>query len=93
MGRSPRAKPDRLPEKLAQIRAGLGLSQNEMLVRLGLGETRNRTAVSNYELGTAEPPLPIILEYARLAGICTDILLDDALDLPDKLPARPKHTR
>lgn len=91
MGRSPRPKPDRLPGKLAQIRAALGLSQNEMLVRLGLGGKRNRTAVSNYELGTGEPPLPIILEYARLAGVCTDVLLDDKLDLPDKLPAKPKH--
>ncbi len=91
MGRSPRAKPDRLPEKLAQIRAALGLSQNEMLVKLGLGGKRIRTAVSNYELGNSEPPLPIILRYARLAGVCTDVLLDDELDLPVKLPAKPKH--
>lgn len=93
MGRSPRPKPARLPEKLLQIRLALGLSQNEMLVRLGLGEKLYRTAVSGYELGTSEPPLPVILSYARLAGICTDVLLDDELDLPAKLPATPKHNR
>jgi transcriptional regulator with XRE-family HTH domain len=91
MGRSARPKPERLPEKLLQIRMALGLSQNEMLVRLGLGEKLYRTAVSGYELGTSEPPLPVILEYARLAGICTDVLLDDELDLPARLPAKPKH--
>jgi transcriptional regulator with XRE-family HTH domain len=91
MGRSPRPKPARLPEKLLQIRLALGLSQNEMLVRLGLGEKLYRTAVSGYELGTSEPPLPVILKYARLAGICTDVLLDDELNLPVKLPAKPKH--
>lgn len=92
MGRAPRPKPARLPEKLLQIRSALGLSQNEMLVRLGLGEKLYRTAVSGYELGTSEPPLPVILQYARLAGVCTDVLLDDDLDLPAKLPAQAKHS-
>jgi hypothetical protein len=25
------------------------------------------------------------------AGVCVDVLIDDELDLPDKLPAKPKH--
>lgn len=91
MGRSARPKPKRLPEKLLRIREGLGLSQNEMLTRLGLKEKLLRAAVSGYELGNIEPPLPVILQYARAAGICTDLLLDDELDLPAKLPAKPKH--
>jgi len=33
-------------------------------------------------LGTREPPLPILLRYARLAGISTDVLIDDDLKLP-----------
>lgn len=93
MGRSARPKPDRLPEKLLQIRLALGLSQNEMLVRLGLSEKLYRSAISNYELGTSEPPLPTILQYARLAGICTDTLIDDDQDLPARLPAKPNHSR
>jgi transcriptional regulator with XRE-family HTH domain len=80
-----------LPDKLLRIREGLGLSQNEMLARLGLKEKLLRAAVSGYELGTIEPPLPVILQYARVAGICTDVLLDDELDLPARLPAKPKH--
>jgi transcriptional regulator with XRE-family HTH domain len=92
MGRNPRSKPKRLPKKLLQIREALGLSQNEMLLRLGMREKLSRTAISGYELGTSEPSLLTVLEYARAAGICTDALLDDELDLPVKLPAKPKHT-
>jgi len=84
MGRTARPKPKYLARKLSAIRLGLGLSQNEMLGQLGLKEKLYRTAISGYELGTTEPPLPTILKYARLAGISTDVLLDDELDLPRK---------
>ncbi|MGB9181774.1 MAG: helix-turn-helix transcriptional regulator [Pyrinomonadaceae bacterium] len=93
MGRNPRAKPKRLPEKLLHIREALGLSQSEMLLRLGLEEKLFRTAISGYELGTSEPSLLTILEYARVAGVCTDTLIDDELDLPARLPSKAKHSR
>jgi hypothetical protein len=48
--------------------------------------------LSRYETGDREPPLRILLEYARVAGVCLDVLVDDDLDLPAKLPAKPKHT-
>ena len=35
-----------------------------------------------WETGRRTPNLALILFYARFAGISTDILLDDALDLP-----------
>lgn len=38
-----------------------------------------------------EPPLPVLLSYARLVGSSTDVLIDDELDLPGKLPGEPKH--
>lgn len=91
MGSRARPKPRRLAEKLLQIRLALDLSQDGMLARLELGESHFRSAVSGYELGTREPPLPILLQYARLAGVCVDALIDDDLDLPAKLPAKPKH--
>lgn len=91
MARLPRPRPKRLSEKLLQIRLALGLSQGEMLRRLELHETLTRTTVSAYEVGTSEPPLPVLLKYARLVGISTDVLIDDELDLPAKLPAKPKH--
>jgi transcriptional regulator with XRE-family HTH domain len=87
MGRSARPRPERLAEKLLQIRQGLGLSQNEMLAALGLEEKVFRSAVSGYELGTREPPLPVLLKYSRLAGVHMEGLVDDELDLPEHLPA------
>jgi transcriptional regulator with XRE-family HTH domain len=91
MARSPRPRPARLPEKLLQIRLALDLSQDGMLRWLGLDERLSRTSVSAYELGTSEPPLPVLLDYARLANVWVDVLIDDALDLPVKLPSAKKH--
>ena len=88
---APRQKPERLAEKLKHIRLSLGLSQDGMLERLGLTEEFFRSRISAYELGNREPPLPVLLKYARLVGISTDVLIDDELDLPDKLPAKAKH--
>lgn len=85
MGRSRRPRPARLAEKLLTIRQRLGLSQTEMCKALGLAV--DYSAVSNYELGTREPPLPVLLKYARLAGISTDLLIDDDLNLPKRLPS------
>jgi transcriptional regulator with XRE-family HTH domain len=48
--------------------------------------------ISTYELGKREPPLPILLRYAQAAGVSTDVLIDDRLDLPAKLPAKPKSS-
>lgn len=81
--RSP--KPERLAEKLLQIRLALGLSQDGMLRRLGLAEEYVRSRVSAYELGNREPHLPILLKYARCVGISTDVLIDDEMDLPEWL--------
>jgi transcriptional regulator with XRE-family HTH domain len=88
MGGKARPKPKRLAEKLLQVRMLLGLSQNEMIKRLGVDLTQNR--ISDYELGTGEPPLPILLLYARAVNVSTDVLIDDELDLPAKPPARRK---
>jgi transcriptional regulator with XRE-family HTH domain len=91
MARSPRPKPTRLPEKLLQIRLALNLSQGEMLRRLRLHEKLSRTTISAYELGTGEPPLPVLLDYARMANVWMDVLVDDELDLPAGLPSAKKH--
>ena len=85
MGRTSREKPERLAEKLLQIRLALDLSQGDLLSRLGLTERLNRDDVSKYERGVREPSLPVLLRYARAAGISTDVLIDDELDLPKKL--------
>jgi transcriptional regulator with XRE-family HTH domain len=91
MGKYPRRKQKRLGEKLRQIRETLKLSQSEILWRLGLGEDYKRTIISNYENDHREPPLFVLLEYARLSGICLDTIVDDDVDVPKRLPATPTH--
>ena len=85
-----RHTPRRLAEKLALIRDGLGLSQNEMLRRLGSPEKLLQSSISGYERGVREPPPLILLAYARAANVYVEVLLDDDLDLPKVLPAKPK---
>ena len=87
-----RQRSERLAEKLLQIRTALGLSQSEVLKRLGVEGMVVYNRISDYELGKREPPLPILLRYGRLAGVCVDVLIDDELDLPAELPAKPKHS-
>lgn len=91
MGKAQRPRPARLAEKLTTIRTALELSQNEMLSRLGLADEFGRNYISAFELGTREPPLPVLLAYARAAGVWVDVLIDDQLDLPKKLPVKGKH--
>ncbi len=86
-----RQKTERLAEKLLQIRSALGLSQAEMLRQLGFEDSLVYNRISDYELGKREPPLPVLLQYARLAGVHMEALVDDELDLPDKLPASVNH--
>lgn len=85
MGRARRQHPERLSEKLLQIRLALGLSQDGMLERLGLSDKFNRSIISAYEVGGREPNLLTLLKYARCAGVSTDVLIDDNLGLPASL--------
>lgn len=91
MGRKSRKKPERLAEKLLKIRTELGLSQNQIIVRIGFENELERETVSNFELGKREPSLLVLMAYANLAGVCLDFLVNDNLDLPEKLPNKPKH--
>jgi transcriptional regulator with XRE-family HTH domain len=91
MGRRARLRPERLAEKLVQVRTALGLSQGEMVSRLGAEELIEAKRISDYELGKNEPPLPILLEYARAANVIADALIDDELDLPQRLPSSTRH--
>lgn len=90
MGRSSREKPQRLAEKLLRIREALGLSQTEMIVRLGLQDKLHRTDISKFELGQSEPSLLVLLQYGRLANVYLDVLANDKLDLPTKIPFRKR---
>ena len=91
MGRKARMKPERLSEKLLQIRLALGLSQSELLRRLGLEEAMDYRRISEFERGTTEPHLSVVLQYARVAGVHMEDIVDDDLDLPKKLPGAVIH--
>ena len=85
-----RPRPSRLAEKLLHIRNALGLSQTEIHRRLGVEDLIEYNSISRYELNKNEPPLMILLEYARLANVYVEVLIDDSLDLPDRLPSPAK---
>ena len=76
-----RLKPDRLAEKLRQIRGALGLSQTEMLRQLGFDESMKYARISEFEQGQREPNLMTLLAYARAAGVHVEDIIDDDLDL------------
>ncbi|HEV2914108.1 MAG TPA: helix-turn-helix transcriptional regulator [Pyrinomonadaceae bacterium] len=86
-----RPKPKRLAEKLQQIRLALDLSQPEMLRRLGLEDIIQYARISEYETGIREPSLMTLLQYARVAGVHMEVLVDDELDLPERLPGPTNH--
>lgn len=84
MGRIPRHGPKFLGKKLAQIRESLGIKTlEEMAKRLDVEEINlYRSTIHEYESGKREPPLIVLLKYARIAGVSVETLIDDELDLP-----------
>jgi transcriptional regulator with XRE-family HTH domain len=93
MGR-PRQKPKRLAEKLLHIRTALGLSQNEMVRRLGFEGELIQAHISAYERQHENrvPPLGVVLQYARCAGVEMELIVDDDLNLPRQLPANSRSS-
>src|ERR1700751_1737888 len=88
MGRSNRQTPLHLAVKLRTIRVQLGLTQEQMIERLGrAAKALYPASISQYESGKREPPLMVLLQYARVAGVPVDMLVDDEQDLPSSLPS------
>jgi transcriptional regulator with XRE-family HTH domain len=81
VGRGTRPRPRRLARKLRQVRINLGLTQADMVKQLkfrGIYQGH----ISEYERGVREPPYLVLLRYARMSKISTDVFIDDELDLP-----------
>jgi transcriptional regulator with XRE-family HTH domain len=92
MGRGRRVQPAKLAAKLLAIRERLDLSQAQMFKRLGTTRSRIYSShISGYEVGTREPPLDVLLQYSRVAGVPMEVLVDDALDLPERLPSEVRN--
>jgi transcriptional regulator with XRE-family HTH domain len=94
IGRSRRPRPTRLASKLLQIRLGFDLTQQQMLERLDYRQSSLLPPhISDYELDKRDPPLPLVLAYARTAGVPLETLADDNLDLPDAFAGPARLTR
>jgi transcriptional regulator with XRE-family HTH domain len=92
MGRSHRPRVKRLGSKLLEIRRQLDLTQEQMIARLNCpDEALYPASISRYERGTHEPSLPVLLRYAKVAAVTVEMLIDDDLDLPARLPAITGH--
>ena len=91
MGVRPRQRPERLAEKLRAIRDALGLSQAQMVKHLDAEGTIGPGQISEFESGKREPSLILLLRYARSARVHVEDLIDDELDLPERLPGRVRH--
>jgi hypothetical protein len=81
---------ENLPDKLMLIRVKLGLTKPGLIAKLNIPKGLTEDNITKYETGLGEPPLLVLLAYAKLAGVCCDILIDDARRLPRKLPAKMK---
>jgi transcriptional regulator with XRE-family HTH domain len=86
-------KSTRLSRKLKLIRSGLGLSQSEILDRLGFSESLFRSNISQYERGARVPSPKVLLQYSRLAKIDLAVLIDDDVDLPERFTSVRKIAR
>ncbi|HEX8733943.1 MAG TPA: helix-turn-helix transcriptional regulator [Pyrinomonadaceae bacterium] len=93
MGRAKKSRVEGLAKKLLEIREKLNLKQAELIKKLGLENEIYQGNISEYESGKRQPSLPVLLKYAQLAGVCLDVLVDDDLALPEKLPSTPKHKK
>jgi transcriptional regulator with XRE-family HTH domain len=92
MGRGTRFQPKKLAGKLREIRERLGLNQNQIFKKLGNTQSNIYAShISGYELGTREPPLDVLLRYSRVAGIPVELLIDDKLNLPSRIPSEDTY--
>src|SRR5690349_24552105 len=93
MGTKGRPRPENLSRKLRQIRINRKLSQGEIVRRLGVGESFHVGRISEYESNVREPSLVVLLAYARIARVHLEDIVDDAIDLPARLPGRVIYER
>jgi transcriptional regulator with XRE-family HTH domain len=94
MGQKRRTQPKKLRTKLKMIRVKVEASQQrmvELLRHYAPNEIIAPGHISDFESGKREPNLIVLLAYSKLSNIPLNNIVDDELDLPEKLPSRPKH--
>lgn len=95
-GHGRRLKPKRLSEKLRMVRQQLDVSQEELVKRLlplASGSPIYPGHISEFENGKREPSLLVLLAYAKIAGVSSDVLIDDELILPNTFSSIKKSKR
>jgi transcriptional regulator with XRE-family HTH domain len=94
MGQAARPRPKRLALKLRQLRKLLDLTQEQLATSLNHIESAPQLGhISEFEQGRREPSLLFLLAITRLTGVSMELLVDDDLDLPERLPARRRNKR
>jgi transcriptional regulator with XRE-family HTH domain len=74
--------PKNLPKKLKQIRLEAGLSKTAIIRALNYkASALHPSQISQFERGERQPPLMVLLAYAKLGGTCLCVLADDELSL------------
>jgi len=91
MGKGPRQRPQNLARKLLAIRQVLGLSQIQLVKAMQINGSTVYKRISEYESGRREPSLLVLLAYARVAGIHLEAIVNDCVELPEKMPGKVKH--
>lgn len=79
MGYAPRDRPEHLAAKLLTIRKALGVSQSQLVRALNCELSSAR--ISEYEHGTREPSLLVLLRYSKLSRVSMNVLADDDVEL------------
>lgn len=70
-------------EKFLQLRKREGYSQEELADKLSV----SRQAISRWEMGTAMPDSPNLLQISKLFGVSADYLLNDEYESDNDIPA------
>lgn len=83
-------RPKYLPEKLLAIRHKLGMSRSQ-LAKLIVPFDKGAARISEYERGVRRPNILVLLDYAKIAGVCLDILANDNIEL--SFPRNWKRTQ
>jgi transcriptional regulator with XRE-family HTH domain len=68
----------------------LGLTQDELVRRLGLEDEFDQERISKFERDKLEPPLHVLCAYADIANLLLDVLVRDDLALPSEIPTPSK---
>lgn len=63
--------PSTFTERLTNLRKEKKLKQEELAKNIGI----TRQSISHYENGSADPPIKVIVEYAKFFGVSADYLL------------------